>query len=74
MISQVPALRLLMSLGYEYLTPAEALALRGNSERQVLLEGVLAPFEEGRPDSIEKERQSSIIELRPEIDLFNERS
>ncbi len=33
LISQIPALRLLCVLGYRYLTPAEALALRGNSER-----------------------------------------
>ena len=44
LISQVPALRLLMGLGYRYLPPEEALYLRGNSERQVLLEGVLAPW------------------------------
>ncbi len=44
LISQMPALQLLMALGYEYLSPAEALALRGNSEREVLLEGVLAPW------------------------------
>jgi len=42
LISQIPPLRLLMALGYRYLPPEEALALRGNSERQVLLEGVLA--------------------------------
>ncbi|MHB1317674.1 MAG: type I restriction endonuclease subunit R [Anaerolineae bacterium] len=44
LISQIPALHLLMALGYTYLTPEEALELRGNSERQVLLEGVLAPW------------------------------
>ncbi|NLT72696.1 MAG: hypothetical protein GXX94_00670 [Chloroflexi bacterium] len=44
LISQIPALRLLMALGYTYLQPSEALALRGNSERLVLLEGVLAPW------------------------------
>lgn len=31
LISQIPALQVLMHLGYEYLTPAEALALRGGS-------------------------------------------
>ena len=44
LISQIPALQLLMALGYHYLTPAEALALRGESEREVLLTGVLAPW------------------------------
>jgi len=44
LISQMPALQLLMALGYRYLPPAEALALRGNSEREVLLKGVLAPW------------------------------
>jgi type I restriction enzyme R subunit len=40
-ISQVPALQLLQNLGYTYLTPAEALALRGGKVSGVLLDGVL---------------------------------
>ena len=43
-ISQVPALQLLQALGYTYLTPGEALALRGGKRGQVLLEGVLADW------------------------------
>ena len=43
-ISQVPALQLLQALGYTYLTPGEALALRGGKRSQVLLEGVLADW------------------------------
>ncbi|MDX9991551.1 MAG: type I restriction endonuclease subunit R [Anaerolineales bacterium] len=39
--SQIPAARLLVALGYQYLSPAQALALRGGSERNVLLSGVL---------------------------------
>jgi len=35
LISQIPALQLLMAPGYRYLTPAEALALRGQSERVI---------------------------------------
>ncbi len=42
-ISQVPALQLLQNLGWTYLTPAEALKLRGNKESRVLLTGILAP-------------------------------
>ncbi len=42
LIPQIPALRLLMALRHTYLTPQEALALRGHSEREGLLEGVLA--------------------------------
>jgi len=41
-ISQVPALQLLQNLGYIYLTPAEALQLRGGRLSSVLLEGILA--------------------------------
>lgn len=41
-ISQVPALQLLQKLGYTYLTPDEALELRGGRMGAVLLEGVLA--------------------------------
>jgi type I restriction enzyme R subunit len=39
--SQLPALHLLQNMGYTYLTPQEALALRGGRLRGVLLEGVL---------------------------------
>lgn len=40
-ISQIPALQMLMKLGYEYLTPDEALAMRGGKTSNVLLEDVL---------------------------------
>ncbi len=40
-ISQIPALQLLRNLGYTYLTPEEALALRGGRAAEVLLLGVL---------------------------------
>lgn len=40
-ISQLPALMLLMKLGYTYLTPDEALAMRGDKTSNVLLEEVL---------------------------------
>jgi type I restriction enzyme R subunit len=41
LISQIPATRLLVSLGYHYLTPQQALNLRGGRERNVVLTGVL---------------------------------
>ena len=44
LISQIPALQLLMNLGWQYLTPVEALALRGGSERNLVLEGILLPW------------------------------
>lgn len=40
-ISQVPALQLLQKLGYTYLTPDEALTMRGGKTSNVLLEDVL---------------------------------
>lgn len=40
-ISQVPALQLLINLGYEYLTPAEALDARGDRASNVILHKVL---------------------------------
>ena len=40
-ISQIPALLMLEKLGYTYLTPDEALALRGGNLANVLLEPVL---------------------------------
>jgi type I restriction enzyme R subunit len=41
-LSQIPALQLLMNLGFEYLTPEQALAERGGRPGNVLLEGVLS--------------------------------
>lgn len=40
-ISQIPALQLLQKLGYQYLTPEEALLFRGGKTTNVLLEDVL---------------------------------
>jgi len=40
-ISQIPALKLLMNLGWKYLTPEQALEGRSNRTSNVLLEGVL---------------------------------
>jgi len=40
-ISQIPALQLLQNLGYQYLTPEEALQLRGGKTTNVILEDVL---------------------------------
>ena len=40
-ISQIPALQFLQKLGYTYLSPDEALALRGNKTTNVLLDTVL---------------------------------
>lgn len=40
-ISQIPALQMLMKLGYTYLSPAEAERLRGGRTSNVLLEDVL---------------------------------
>jgi len=62
LISQIPALQLLMALGYEYLTPAEVLALRGQCKREVLLSGVLAPWL----------RAHNVIEARGQRVAFSE--
>ena len=40
-ISQIPALQLLINLGYVYLTPEKALNLRGGNINNVLLESIL---------------------------------
>ena len=40
-ISQIPALMMLEKLGYTYLTPAEAMELRGGNTSNVLLEPIL---------------------------------
>ena len=43
-ISQLPALKLLQNLGYIYITPEEALKLRGARLNNVILEGILVPW------------------------------
>lgn len=43
-ISQLPALQLLQNMGWQYLSPDEALRLRGGKLSGVLLEGVLVPW------------------------------
>jgi len=40
-ISQIPALQMLQKLGYQYLTPDEAMQFRGDKTTQVILEDVL---------------------------------
>jgi len=40
-ISQIPALQMLQKLGYQYLTPDEALQFRGEKTTQVILEDIL---------------------------------
>jgi type I restriction enzyme R subunit len=40
-ISQIPSLQLLQNLGWTYLTPAEAVALRSGKLSNVLLEEIL---------------------------------
>lgn len=40
-LSQIPALQQLINLGFEYLTPAQALNERGGKTSNVLLEGIL---------------------------------
>ena len=40
-ISQIPAIQILMKLGYAYLSPDEALQLRGNKTTNVILEDIL---------------------------------
>jgi len=40
-ISQIPALQVLINLGFEYMTPSEALTARGGKNNRVILETVL---------------------------------
>lgn len=42
-ISQIPALQVLINLGFQYLTPEEAYKLRGQRISNVVLDGVLTP-------------------------------
>ena len=40
-ISQIPAIKLLITLGYTYLTPTETIELRGGKNTAVILEPIL---------------------------------
>ncbi len=40
-VSQIPAIQLLINMGYEYISPSKALELRGNKTSHVLLDEVL---------------------------------
>lgn len=62
LISQIPALQLLINLGWEYLTPAEALEARGGKTASVLLDRVL----ENQLRAINR------IDFRGQIEPFSE--
>jgi len=61
-ISQVPALQVLQNLGYQYLTPDEAMRHRGGRTSNVLLEGILA----------EQLRKINHIRFRGQTHAFSE--
>jgi len=60
-ISQIPALQLLINLGYEYLTPAEALDARGGRASNVILHKILD----------KKLREINKIKFRDEVYEFS---
>lgn len=62
LISQIPALRLLINLGWEYITPEEALDARGGKTASVLLDRVLE----------EQLRRLNQIEFRGHSEPFSE--
>lgn len=62
LISQIPALQLLINLGWEYLTPEEALAARGGKTTSVLLDRVLE----------DQLRALNRIEFRGQTEPFSE--
>jgi len=61
-LSQVPALQMLVNLGYTYLTPAQALTARGGKPGQMLLEEVLR----------ERLKKNNRIQVRGQTWLFSE--
>lgn len=61
-LSQLPALQLLINLGYTYLTPEQALAARGGKPGQVLLEEVLR----------ERLKKNNRIQYKGQSFLFSE--
>ncbi len=62
LISQIPALQLLINLDWEYVTPEEALTMRGGKTASVFLDRVLE----------EQLRTLNRIEYRGQTELFTE--
>ena len=61
-LSQIPALQVLINLGYSYLTPDQALAARGGKPGQVLMEEVLR----------ERLKRNNRIQYKGQSYLFSE--
>ena len=61
-ISQIPALQLLQNLGYTYLTPMEALSLRGGKASGVILDGILEQWL----------RENNVVHYKEQIYPFTE--
>ncbi|WP_197324846.1 type I restriction endonuclease subunit R [Ralstonia solanacearum] len=61
-LSQIPALQVLINLGYTYLTPEQALAARGGKPGQVLMEEVLR----------ERLKKNNRIQYKGQSYLFSE--
>lgn len=66
-VSQIPALQLLTQLGYRYLTPDEALKLRGNSKANLLLTSVLRDWLRDHNKITYKGQQLSFSESNIEL-------
>lgn len=63
-ISQIPALKLLMNMGWKYLSPDEALVARGGRSSNVLLEGILK-VQLGKINKIEyKQKEFSFFRIQ----------
>jgi len=73
LISQIPALQLLMGLGYEYLTPDDALAKRGGKFRNVILEDVLLNWLRGVPSAAWEYRLGTYSALEWVLERYKEK-
>ena len=62
-ISQVPALQVLINLGFEYIPPEEAFRLRGSKSSNVLLDEVLE--QQLVPWPVHRLRHSRVPALKP---------
>jgi type I restriction enzyme R subunit len=70
-ISQISALLLLIKMGYQYLSPDEALELRGGRTSNVLLEPILKKHLEKTNSIQSKKKEFSLMPLlKGEIRTF----
>jgi type I restriction enzyme R subunit len=62
--SQIPALQLLINMGWTYLAPGESLALRDDRQKNVVLTGILDPWLRAGETPITRSNKKAFIRAK----------